>query len=174
MNPHYTTRGAGLTPEIKAYCERRLGELKRLFPKIIDVDIIFTVEKKRHKAEISLRAKGGVIVVQEETMDMMDSLKRAFDNLENKVKKDREKWREQKRRGGRERKEMPPAEETAEPRPRLVRSANFSFKPMSHDEALLELGESGREVFMFRRDESERWAVVYRTRDGNIGLIEPE
>ncbi|MBE0711068.1 MAG: ribosome-associated translation inhibitor RaiA, partial [Candidatus Aminicenantes bacterium] len=89
MNIHYTARRATLTPEIKAYCEKRLGRLKGLVGDVIDVNVILNVQKNRNKAEINVRAKGGGLVVVEETMDMMDSLNRAFDNLEKKVRKER-------------------------------------------------------------------------------------
>jgi putative sigma-54 modulation protein len=174
MNVHFTSRQAALTPEIKAYCEKRLARLKGLAGEVIDVNIILNVQKNRSKAEVNVRAKGGGIVVVEETLDMMDSLNRAFDNLEKKVKKERDKWRERKRRGGRERKALAPAAEAAEPEKRVIRAGHFSLKPMSIEEALVQIDIKNKEVFLFRREGSADWAVLYRRKDGHYGLVEPE
>jgi len=174
MNVHYTARQAALTPEIQAYCEKRLGRLKGLVGDVLDVNVILIVQKNRNKAEINVRAKGGGLVVVEETLDMMDSLNRAFDNLEKKVKKERAKWREKKRRGGRERKTLAPGLEAVEPEKRVIRSSHFSLKPMSLEEALVQIDIKNKEVFLFRREGTEEWAVLYRRKDGHYGLVEPE
>jgi putative sigma-54 modulation protein len=174
MNIHYTARQATLTPEIKAYCEKRLSRLKGLVGDVLDVNVILNVQKNRNKAEINVRAKGGGLVVVEETLDMMDSLNRAFDNLEKKVRKERVKGREKKRRGGRERKTLVPVLEAPEPEKRVIRSNHFSFKPMPLEEALIQIDIKSKEVFLFRREGSEEWAVIYRRKDGHYGLVEPE
>jgi putative sigma-54 modulation protein len=174
MNIHYTARQATLTPEIKAYCEKRLGRLKDLVGNVLDVNVILIVQKNRNKAEINVRAKGGGLVVVEETMDMMDSLNRAFDNLEKKVRKERVKGRDKRRRGGRERKVLVPVLEAPAPEKRVIRSQHFSLKPMSVEEALIQIDIRSKEVFLFRREGSEEWAVIYRRKDGHYGLVEPE
>ncbi len=174
MNVHYTARQAALTPEIRAYCEKRLGRLKTLVEDVLDVNIVLIVQKNRNKAEINVRAKGGGLVVAEETMDMMDSLNQAFDTLEKRIRKERAKWRERKRRGGRDRKSLAPAVEAPEPEKRVVRSSHYSLKPMTLDEAIVQLEIKNKEVFLFRRQGTEDWAVVYRRKDGHYGLVEPD
>ena len=174
MNVHYTARQAALTPEIRAYCEKRLGRLKALVDDVLDVNIVLTVQKNRNKAEINVRAKGGGLVVAEETMDMMDSLNRAFDTLEKRIRKERAKWREKKRRGGRERRALAPVVEAPEPEKRVVRAPHYSLKPMTVEEAIVQLDIKSKDVFLFRRAGSEDWAVVYRRKDGHYGLVEPD
>jgi len=173
MNVHYTARQAALTPEIKAYCEKRLGRIKNLVDDVLDVNIILNIQKGRSKAEIHVQAKGRGYVIIEETLDMIDSLNRAFDTLETRLRKDRAKWREKKRRGGRERKALAPAAEATEPEKRVIRANFFSLKPMSLEEALVQLDAKAKEVFLFRREGSEEWAAVYRRKDGQYGLVEP-
>lgn len=174
MNVHFTARQAVLTPEIRDYCEKRLGSLRSLSGDIMDVNVILGVQKNRSRAEIHVKAKGASLVVTEESLDMMSSLNQAFDNLEKKIKKEREKWRERKRRGGRERKEFVAFPETAEAEKRVIRSPVFSAKPLSLDEALAQFESKNRDVLVFRREGSERWAVLFRRKDGNLGLVEPE
>jgi putative sigma-54 modulation protein len=174
MNIHYTARQAALTPEIQAYCEKRLARLKSLVDEILDVSVILIVQKNRNKAEINVRAKGGGLVVAEETLDMMDSLNRVFDTLEKRVRKERAKWREKKRRGGRERKALAPAVEAPEVEKRIIRANHYSLKPMALEEAMVQLDIKNKEVFLFRREGSKDWAVLYRRKDGHYGLVEPE
>jgi len=174
MNVHYTARKAALTPEIRTYCEKRLSRLKSLIDDVLDVNVILIVQKNRYKAEINVRAKGGGLVVAEETLDMMDSLNRAFDNLETRVRKERAKWREKRRRGGRERKALVPVLEAPEPEKRVIRSGYFSLKPMSLEEALVQIDIKNKEAFLFRREGSEKWSVLYRRKDGHYGLVEPD
>lgn len=174
MNVHYTARQAALTPEIRAYCEKRLGRLKALVDDVLDVNVVLTVQRNRNKAEINVRAKGGGLVVTEETMDMMDSLNRAFDTLEKRIRKERAKWREKKRRGGRERRALAPVVEAQEPEKRVVRAPHYSLKPMTVEEAIVQLDIKNKDVFLFRREGSEGWAAVYRRKDGHYGLVEPD
>jgi putative sigma-54 modulation protein len=164
-----------LTPEIRAYCEKRLKALEKLMGSVITVDLILSVEKYRHKVEIHVQAKGASLVVVEETHEIMNSLNLAFENLEKKVKKEREKFREKKRRKGRERKQFSWSSETeGEPSKRIVKSEDYSLKPLLLEEALLQFDLEKKDVFLFRKSDSEKWAVIYRRKDGHYGLIEPE
>lgn len=174
MEISFTARGLVLTPEIKAYCESRFKELQKLFQKIIDADIVLTAEKNRFKAEINLQVKGGSLVVEEETYDIMNSLKIAFDSLKSKIKKEKAKWREKKRRSGRAIKEMSEPSQQFEQEQRIRRSSNYSLKPMTLEEALMQLKDRSRDVFMFRQQNTEKWAVVFKMKNGDFGLIEPE
>jgi ribosome hibernation promoting factor len=174
MNVHFTARQTDLTPEVRRYCEKRLKALEKLLGSVLEVDIILSVAKTRQRAEIHVQEKGTGLVVVEETPDMLNSLNRAFDGLETKIRKEREKFRERRRRKGRERKSLSLPLEAEEPRQRILRSPHFSLKPMSVEEAALQLDMKNREVFVFRREGTEKWAVLYRRKDGNVGLVEPE
>lgn len=174
MNVHFTARQTDLTPQVRQYCEKRLKALEKLLGSVLEVDIILSVTKTRYRAEIHVLDKGAGLVVVEETPDMMNSLNLAFDGLETKVRKEREKFRERKRRKGRERKGLALPVEAEEAERRILRSPHYSLKPMSVEEAVVQLDMKNREVFLFRREGSEKWAVLFRRKDGNVGLIEPE
>ena len=174
MNVHFTARQTDLTPEVRQYCEKRLKALEKLLGSVLEVDIILSAAKTRQRAEIHVMAKGAGLVVVEETPDMLNSLNLAFDSLETKVRKEREKFRERRRRKGRERKGLALPVEAEEPERRIVRSPNYSLKPMSVEEAALQLDMKNREVFVFRKEGSEKWAVLFRRKDGHVGLVEPE
>jgi putative sigma-54 modulation protein len=140
----------------------------------MEVDLIFSSEKNRHKAEIHVKAKGSSVLVVEESHDMLNSLNLAFDSLEKKIKKEREKYREKKRRISRERKSLSLTTESEGPEKRILRSDYYSLKPMTVDEALIQFEIKKKEVFAFRKHDTEKWAVLFRRKDGHYGLIEPE
>lgn len=174
MNINLTARHANITPEIKKYCEKRAKNLEKLLGYPIKADIILSVEKYRKKVEINVKSKRVALNAAEETHDMLNSLGIAFDNIEKRVKKGRGKLRERKRRKIREKEILAPSAEIEEQRKRVIRSDDYSLKPMSLDEALLQFDLNKKEVFVFRRLDSEKWGIIYRRKDGNYGLVEPE
>lgn len=174
MNINFTARHAEITPEIKKYCEKRAKNLEKFLGYSIEADIILSVEKYRKKVEINVKSKRIALNVAEETHDILNSLGIAFDNIEKRVKKERGKLRERKRRKNREKEVLTPSVEAEEQRRRVIRSNDYSLKPMSLEEALLQFDLNKKEVFVFRKLGYERWAVIYRRKDGNYGLVEPE
>jgi putative sigma-54 modulation protein len=175
MNVHVTARHAPLTPEIEAYCDRRLAALQKLMSFVTDVDVILAAERNQRRAEIHVKAKGGGLVVVEDSHDMLQSLNLAFDSLEKKLKKEREKFRAKKRRGGRERKGFgPPPLEPAETGPRIILADYFEAKPLAIEEAVVEFDLRKKEVLVFRTAENDRWSVLFRRKDGHYGLVQPE
>ena len=174
MNINYTARHTSITPEVKKHCERRLKAIEKLLGYPVEADLILSVEKYRHKAEINVKIKGATLNTVEETHDMFSSMGLAFDNIEKRVKKEQEKLRGRKRRKNREVMSVPPPLETEDQPVRVIPSRDFSLKPMSVEEALLQLESRKKEIFVFRKFDSEKWAVLYRRKDGNYGLVEPE
>ncbi len=173
MKITFTARHTEISPEIKEYCEKRLLSIEKVLDYSVEADLILSEEKYRHKAEINVKTKGMTLNTVEETQDMASSLSLAFDHIEKRVKKEREKLREKKRGSIRHIREEPALSEPEEQK-RVIRSRNFSLKPMTLDEALLQFESSKMEAFIFRRFESEKWVVLFRRKDGHFGLIEPE
>lgn len=174
MTIHFTARHAYITPEIKRYCEKRLESLEKVLGEKVEADLILSVEKYRHKVELKIRARKTVLYAVEETHEMLSSLALAFDSIEKRAKKERDKLREKKRRKnrGKEAFLLPPG--AREKERRVIRSQDYSLKPMSLEEALVQFNLEKKEVFVFRKTDSERLTVLYRRKDGNYGLVEPE
>lgn len=173
MNINFTARQTNITPDLKQYCQRRLKSFRKFMGPLREVDVILTVEKYRHKAEIYIKGRRSSLNAVEETHDMYNSLNLAFDNLEKRVKKEKEKSRERKRRKSREREVLSVPPGIASEEKRIIQSQDYSLKPMSLEEAILQFEFNKRDVFVFRKS-NEKWAVIYRRKDGNIGLVEPE
>lgn len=172
MKINYTARHAHLNPDIKKYCEKRILALEKFVGHPIEADVLLSVEKYRQKVEINLKSRMATLNTVEETHDMFSSLVGAFDHLEKRVKREREKLREKKRRRIKE-PEIYFTERETEKRPkRVVRSQSYSMKPMSLEEAIVQLETRKEEVFLFRTLDAENWAVLYRRKDGNYGMVE--
>ncbi|MBN1272612.1 MAG: ribosome-associated translation inhibitor RaiA [Candidatus Aminicenantes bacterium] len=171
MNINYTARHTDITAEVKKYCERRIKSLEKFLGYGVDVDVILGVEKYRHKVEVNVRTKKSTLNAIEETQDMISSLNLAFDNIEKRAKKGREKQRD-RRRKTREKPPSLPLEALEQERRKIVNDKDYSHKPMTLEEAVLQFDYKKKRVFVFRRMDSERWSVLYQRKDGNLGLIE--
>lgn len=174
MKLRFTARHTELMPDMDRYCRRRLAALEKLLGKTVDADVLLSVEKARQKVEITLRTGKSVLHAEEETHDMNQSLTRAFDRIEKRLKKEREKLRERKRRRNREPEAFSAMPEAGGPGPRVIRSRSYTPKPMSVEEAVEQLEAQKEDVFLFRTIGKEQWAVLFRRKDGNYGLVEPD
>lgn len=174
MKINFTGRHADITPDIKKFCEKRVKNLERLLGTSIEADLILSVEKYRKRVEINVKSKRMTMNAAEETHDLLSSLYSAFGNIEKRLKKEREKLRERKRRKNREKEVFPLTVEAEKQRRRVIRSDDYSLKPMSLEEAIMQLGLNKKDIFVFRRLGSEKWAVLYRRKDGHYSLVEPE
>ncbi len=174
MSISYTARQTELTPNLKKYCEKRIASLEKLFGYPLETNLVLSVEKYRNKVEVNVKTKGATLNAVSETQDMFSSLGDVFDNIERRAKKEKEKLRERKRRKIKDTAGDIPGEEAPQNAKRIIRSRSYSMKPMSVEEALIFFESKNHEVQVFRNFETDRWAVLYRRKDGNYGLIEPE
>jgi putative sigma-54 modulation protein len=145
------------------------------------MQVILTQEKHRHKAEVLLKADALSITGQEETTDSFSSIDAVVDNLERQLKKQKRKKNPQKHKSSHEdmawRYQMQQSsaegpEEGSEPE--VIVSRNVFAKPMSLEEAVMQMRVSENEFIVFTDSSNEKISVLYRRKDGNFGLIEPE
>jgi putative sigma-54 modulation protein len=170
-------RNVEISQQIRTYAEDKLGKLERQLPDPTRVELELAVEQNpsiagNQVAEATVWTKGPVLRARESSADMKASIDQLVDKLERQVKRYKEK-----RRGARRHTEAPPLEpipvEPSEEGPMIVKTKQFTVKPMSTDEAVLQLELIGHDFFVFRNADSDEVNVVYRRRDGNYGLIEP-
>jgi putative sigma-54 modulation protein len=179
MRIEYTGRRTEVSDRIRALAERRLRKLSRLLRGITDVHVVLAADKHRQLAEVSLHSAGQLtLTATEVSSDAAASLSAALDKLERQAQRAAGRRQEQRRRGpARPTPVWPgpaPAAPAAEARPRVIRSRRSPLKPMTVDEAILEVGSSADGLLVFRDAATERVSVLYRRKDGNLGLIEPE
>jgi putative sigma-54 modulation protein len=174
MRIEFTGRQTEVPPEIRRLAERKLQKLARVLPGITRAHVTVTRDKHRQIAEVSIRSKHLDLTAEEASPDLGASLSTVIDKLTRRAQRQVDKRRTRKR-GGAERIRLRPLEEQpVELAPRVIRSRRFPVKPMTLDEAALEVGNSPEGFLVFRDAATERVSVLYKRKDGNLGLIEPE
>ncbi len=149
---------------------KKVDGLSRYFDQIISVDAILEVERGRHKVElIGHLVNRKIIKAEASTGDMYASVDQAVDKLQRQLVKYKEQLRVE-RKTGRPEATPSPADDDA---PRIVRMETYFRKPMSPEEAALQLESSGREFLVFFNAEDDSPAVIFRRGDGEYGLILP-
>ena len=178
----FTDKKVDLPAKIHAYAEKKVGKLDRFFKEDATAAITFSVEKDRlNKVEITIRSSGTIFRVSESTSDMHASIDAAVATLERQIRKNKTRLEKRLRQGAFER-AVDAAEissfapdEPEEGEYRIVRSKTFPIKPMTRDEAILQMNLLGHSFFAFKDEEAEgAFAVVYLRHDGGYGLIEDE
>ena len=177
----FTDKKVSLPNSIHAYAEKKVGKLDRFFKEGATAAITFSVEKERlNRVEITIRSSGTIFRVSESTSDMHASIDAAVTTLERQIRKNKTRLERRLRQGAFERvmeeevSSFAP-EEPEEGEYRIVRSKTFPIKPMTREEAILQMNLLGHSFFAFKDEESDgAFAVVYRRYDGDYGLIEDE
>ncbi len=177
-----TGRHFEITEPLREHIENKITKLGRYLEGITDVHVVLSVEKHRRLAEIILhQAHGKPIRGLEEKHDMYLAVDAVIDKIERQVRRHKDKETVRKGRTGSKEialieSEAVIDEGAAEPtkHPRVIRSQKMAIKPMSIDEASMQMGLSENDFLAFLNSETDQMNVMYRRRDGNYGLIEPE
>ena len=178
----FTDKKVTLPNSIHAYAEKKVGKLDRFFKEDATATITFSVEKERlNQVEITIRSNGTIFRVSESTSDMHASIDAAVTTLERQIRKNKTRLEKRLRQGAFERvldldelSSFAP-DEPEEGEYRVVRSKRFPIKPMTRDEAILQMNLLGHSFFAFKDEGGDgRFAVVYRRNDGGYGIIEDE
>jgi putative sigma-54 modulation protein len=159
--------------------DRKVRKLARVLRGITDVRVILTADKRRVSAEVNVHSPHLDLAATEESADAAVALSTVMDKLTRQA--ERHVGKQRVRKGGGRRttsvRTAPPPVVSApreERGPRVIRNRRFAVKPMTIEEAALEVGASADGVLVFRDATTERVSVLYKRKDGNLGLIEPE
>jgi putative sigma-54 modulation protein len=164
---------------LKKYAQEKLEKVQKFIDEPIVVQVSMMVEKIRHIAEITMTARGITIKASEETNDMYASLDAVTDKIERQLRRYKERIKEHNPgndSSDRRVKKTILAAESIEQRqePVIIKSNTFSIKPMSVEEAVMQMDLLHKEFLVFTDSVTEDINVIYRRKDGNYGLIEPQ
>jgi putative sigma-54 modulation protein len=171
-------RNVEVSEQIRTYAQEKLRKLDRLVADPTRVELELALEKnpsiaENHIAEATIWTKGPVLRARESSSDMKASIDQLVDKLERQVKRYREK-RRPRRHTRAESEVAAPLLPASEGETTIVKTKQFAVKPMTPEEAVLQLELVGHDFFVFRNADSGEVNVLYRRRDGDFGLIEPE
>jgi putative sigma-54 modulation protein len=202
MRIHVTSRHARTSASVRRFLEERLSRVERFAP-VTDAHVVFDVQKSRHVAEILVHVRGREILAREESHDLKTSIDAAVERIERQVKrlKDRQKTQRLKdgtRPNGDElvgavrsaaRATLPRGRAAkaaraagggvaledpgAATRPRIIPARGLPGRPVTIEEAADELLSNGAEFLAFVNTVTDQLNVLYRRKDGDLGLIAP-
>lgn len=173
----FTDKKVTLPKTVHEYAEKKVGKLERYFPAEAEASVVFSVEKGRNNAEVTVRDRGTIYRVSESTADMFATIDAAVADIERQLRKNKARLEKRLRKDAfvRTAEEISFAPEEPEEEYRIVRSKRFPMKPMSVEEAVLQMNLLGHNFFAFRNeDEGGAFAVVYKRAGGGYGIIEDD
>ncbi len=172
-------KGMDITPALHDYVEKHIDKVQRYFEKPIKINVLLSVVKDSQNAEITVSVDGVIIRAVEKTEDMYKSIDTGFDKVERQIHK--YKTRLARRFKGRQ--VLSEVLETQPEKPEnteesdsfeVVRHKTFGVKPMSVEEAILQMNLLDHDFYVFQNAETENVCVIYRRKDSKYGLIEPK
>ena len=175
MKFQYSEKKIKLPGNVHAYGEKKVMKLARYFEEDAEALIIFSVEKNRNKVELTVHGAGTWFRASESTSDMFASIDAAVATIEGQIRKNKTRLARRLRQDAfvRRTEETSFVPEEAEDDLSIARIKQFYFKPMTREEAVLQMNLLEHNFFAFRdEDNGGRFAVVYRRNDGGYGMIE--
>lgn len=170
-----TGKNIEVTEALKERIMKKLGKLDKFFSPQTEAHVTMSIQRNRHILEVTIPTDGITLRAEVANDDMYTCIDKAEDILERQIRKNKTRL-EKKLHTGTFMPEYFSAENTVEEEKefRIVRTKKFAIKPMPVDEAILQMNLLGHEFYMFSNADTNEVNVVYRRKDGNYGLIEPE
>ena len=175
MKFQFSEKKVKLPKNVHDYAEKKVMKLARFFEEDAEALIVFSVEKNRNNVELTVHGAGTWFRARESTSDMFASIDAAVGTIEGQIRKNKTRLARRLRQDAftRTAEETSFTPEEREDDLRIVRIKQFYFKPMTREEAVLQMNLLEHNFFAFRdMDNGESFAVVYRRHDGDYGLID--
>ncbi len=175
MQTSVTFKNIDSSENLRTYVSDKLDRFDKYLYNPAEANVVLSVEKFRHIAEININGDRLNINGKEETEDMYSAIDMVLDKLESQIKKSKEKIRA--RRGAHKSREkegfaldVPPLEDD---RTGQVRIKNIEYKPMHVEEAVMQMDLIDQNFLVFTNARTNNVNVLYRRKDGDYGLIQP-
>lgn len=164
-----------VTEGLRERVTKKITKLDKFFDKEVEAHVTLSVQKLRQIAEVTISFNGIVLRAEESNEDMYVSIDKAIDLIERQIRKNRTRLERKLYDNDFKVDNFNSTEEVPEEKEfKVVRSKRFAIKPMDVEEAILQMNLLGHEFFMFFNADTRQSNVVYKRKDGNYGLIEPE
>jgi len=174
----FTEKKVQVSDDVRAYAEKKIGKLDRFFRTESDAYVTFSKERAKYIAEVTIKNNGMFYRISEATGDMFASIDSAVASIERQIRKNKTRLEKRLREGNLDwdyRAEVAPTPDEEEPEYEIVRTKRFAMKPMSPEDAILQMNLLDHEFYAFKDyTNNEAFAIVYRRKNGGYGLIESE
>jgi putative sigma-54 modulation protein len=173
MQTDITFKNIDSSDALKDYAFKRLSKMDKYIDRTAEAHVVLSVEKRRHKADVTLTADGAVINAVEITEDLYSAIDMVMDKLERQIKKHKEKLQAKKTQS------KTPTAAAGSPvskkaKPRLIYEKNYAVNSMSVEEALEVMEEAPERFVIFQNTESKQLNLIYKRQDGKLALVEPQ
>jgi len=166
---------------VHQYAEEKIHKFDKFLNDATEAVFTLSVEKYRHKAEVLIKAGKVQIQAESITGEMYSSIDEVLEKLDRQVRKHKEKATDRRKDGKKAATRADAALTTEAPGSEapglenigVIKKEKFAAKPMSPEEAAMQLNLLDRDFYVFRNDSSSRIGVIYKRKDGDFGLIEP-
>lgn len=177
MDVTVTFRHMEPTESLRNYAVDKISKIKKYLDSPLEAYVVLTLEKFRHEADVTVSVNGTRIKGVEETGDMYSAIDQVMDKIESQIKRHLSKTRSHRTDNIKGEGTLP-AEATDDSTVLLqdepfIEVEKLVAKPMDPEEAAMQLTLSKQDFLVFRNSRSREISVIYRKRDGNLGLIEP-
>ena len=174
------SRNVELNDEIKEYVQKKIKtKIEKFDDKITKIEIEFSLEKNpsinlNNKIVVTIFTPKAVIRATEYGVDFFEAIDKVYYKLERQVKKYKDKLLQKVRKVSDTKIRAEEADEDFEDLKKIVKTKNFEIKPMTPEDATLQMELIGHDFFVFVNSETGRTAVLYKRKDENYGMIEPQ
>ena len=172
-----TGRNLEVSDELRSYVEKKFGKLDNYFSDDTEIHVTLSQQRENEKVEVTIPMRGTTIRAEETSTDMYASIDMLQDVVEGQLRKNRKKLIDRKQNKPSFSSYFMESLEDEEPQEesiKIVRSKRFAIKPMDPEEACFQMDMSGHSFYVFWNADTDQVNVVYKRKDGNYGLIEPE
>ncbi len=173
----FAIRGKNIevTNALRDYVEKKVGKIEKYIDQPVNAQVNLYVERGKHIVEVTAALNGLVLRGEEGTENMYASIDLVADKLERQVKKYKSRFSAKNRikENGAAPQPVPEAE-AERPEGKVVKTKRFPVKPMPLDEAMVQMDLLGHDFFVFTNAETNQVNVLYRRKDGDYGLLQPD
>ena len=166
------SRKCTISDRFKQRIEKKLGKFEKFFDLDAEANVTVTVEKNRQIVEITIKSNHMLFRAEQSAYEMEEALDNAVDSISRQIRKNKTKL-QKKMHAGAFKNFIYDNNTEEEQEFNIVKSKKFSVKPLDIEEAILQMNLLGHEFFMFRNAATNEINVVYKRRDGDYGVLEP-
>ncbi len=167
-------KNINVTPGLKESIENKLGKLEKYFTSETEIIVTLSVEKERHKIEVTIPLKGDIIRSEQVSDNMYVSIDLVEEIIERQLRKYKTKILARHQASGTFKPDYIDEKIDDDGEIKIVKTKHFGIKPMFPEDAVLQMELLGHDFYVFSNAHTEEVNVVYKRKKGSYGLIEPE
>lgn len=166
-----TGRNVDVTPAMREYAEKKLARIEKFFNEDTEANVTFSVQKKRHIMGVTIYFEGNTFRAEATNDDLYMSIDKSIDLLEGQIRKNKTKKERLLKTANLE---IPSIETDVFSEGEVTKVKTFSPKPMTVEDVILEIKDSDKMFYVFNNSETNETNVLFKLKDGNYGILEPE